>query len=64
MFGIGKLLSTATKVVTCPIDIVESVADVASGGDGSRDSKQASGGAVLSEMRDAACRALEDIDDD
>jgi hypothetical protein len=63
MFGLGTILSSAVKVVTCPIDIAESVMDVATGGDGSKASKRSSGVPMLSEIRDAACKPLEDLDD-
>jgi hypothetical protein len=58
----GNLLSGIVKVVTVPIDIVESVADVACGGDGSKASKKASGVPMLSELRDAVCEPLEELD--
>ncbi len=59
----GSILSRVVKVVTCPIDIAESVMDVACGGDGSKRSKKNSGVPLLSELRDAACEPLEDLDD-
>ena len=58
---IGKFLSSAVKVVTCPIDIAESVLDVACGGDGSKKSKQTLD-SPFSGIRDGVCNALEDID--
>lgn len=63
MLGIGTFLSKTVKVISCPIDIAESVMDVATGGDGSKQSKQNSGVPLLSELRDAACKPLEDLDD-
>ncbi len=57
----GKLLSSVVKVVTAPIDIVESVVDVATGGDGSKRSKRQSD-FFMSEIRDGVCKGLEDID--
>ena len=57
----GKLLSSAVKVVTCPIDVVESVVDVACGGDGSKASKQGADN-FMSEFRDGICNGLEDLD--
>jgi hypothetical protein len=59
----GKFLSDVVKVVTCPVDIIESVGDVMTGGDGSKQSKQNSGIPALSELRDGACKGLEDLDD-
>ena len=58
----GSILSGIVKAVTVPIDIVESVADVAMGGDGSKASKKSSGVPMLSDLRDAACEPLEDLD--
>ena len=58
----GSLISTLVKVATCPIDIAESVVDVATGGDGSKASKQAAGLPLPSELRDGACKALEELD--
>jgi hypothetical protein len=59
----GKILSNVVKVVTCPIDIVESIGDVIVGGDGSKQSKKQSDFPALSELRDGACKGLEDLDD-
>ena len=59
----GSFLSSVVKVVTVPIDIVESVADVATGGTGTKRSKRQSGLPLLSDLRDAACKPLEDLDD-
>ena len=58
----GKFLSDVTKIVTVPIDITESVADVMIGGDGSKESKKDNMN-IMSDVRDAACEALEDLDD-
>ena len=58
----GKLISSAIKVATLPIDIVESVADVAVGGDGSKKSKRMNDN-PMSEIRDSVCKAVEEIDD-
>ncbi len=57
---LGVLLSGMIKVVTIPVDIVESVADVAVGGDGSKKSKQTLD-LPLSEIRDSICKGLEDL---
>lgn len=58
----GSLLSGIVKLATCPIDMVESVIDASVGGDGSKASKKLSGVPMLSELRDAACEPLEDLD--
>jgi hypothetical protein len=58
----GSLISTLVKVATCPIDIAESVVDVATGGDGSKSSKRSAGLPLPSELRDGACKALEEMD--
>lgn len=57
----GKLISGAIKVVTLPIDVVESVADAAIGGDGSKESKRMNDN-PLSEIRDSVCKSVEEID--
>lgn len=57
----GKIISSAIKIATCPIDIVESTLDVACGGDGSKKSKK-QGCLPLSEIRDNICQGLEDLD--
>ncbi len=58
---IGNLLSGIIKIVTIPIDIAESVLDVVSGGDGSKESKKIAD-SPLSGIRDAVCNGLEDLD--
>jgi len=59
---IGKLLSRAIKIATCPIDVAESALDVVTGGDGSKRSKQESDVPRLGNLRDGICKGLEDID--
>ena len=59
---IGKLLSGAIKIATCPVDIVESGFDVLTGGDGSKRSKEESDMPRLGSLRDGICKGLEDID--
>jgi len=59
---IGKLLSTATQVVTTPIDITEVVVDCAIGGNGGRDKLKDTLPVVPSEVRDKICDVFEDID--
>lgn len=63
MFGLGKIISGAVRIATCPIDIAESVLDAATGGDGSKASKKSSGVPLLSDLRDAALEPIEDLDD-
>jgi hypothetical protein len=58
----GQFLSNVVKVASCPVDILESVGDVLIGGDGSKRSKQESGLPALSQLRDGACKGLEDLD--
>ena len=60
---LGNLLSKTIKLITVPVDMVESVLDVATGGDGSKASKKSSGLPLPSELRDAICQPLEDLDD-
>ena len=57
----GKVLSGAIKVITSPIDVVESAADVVTGGDGSKRSKKQADN-FMSEIRDGICKGLEDMD--
>ena len=57
---LGKLISSVIEVVTLPIDIVESTIDVATGGDGSKESKGQSGMPRLGELRDAINKGIED----
>jgi hypothetical protein len=59
----GSILSSIIKVATCPIDMAESALDVACGGDGSEESKRNSGVPLISGLRDAVCKPLEELDD-
>ena len=59
---IGKLLGKAIEVVTLPIDAIDAVADVATGGDGSKRSRR-DGDNPLTEIRDGIVKACEEIDD-
>jgi len=59
----GKLLSEIVKVATLPIDVVESGLDVLIGGDGSKDSKEASDMPRLGSLRDGICDGIEDAID-
>ena len=65
---IGKLLSTALKTVTLPIDALNITTDIMSGGDGSKASRANSDFptpfSTLEEIRDALAQAAEDIDED
>ncbi len=58
----GSIISSAIKIATLPIDVVETVADVAIGGDGSKASKKMNDANLMSQMRDAVCDAVEEID--
>ena len=57
----GSILSSVVKVATLPVDVIDAVADVACGGDGSKESR-ATGDNPLTEIRDGICKALEDLD--
>lgn len=59
---IGSLISKAIKVATLPLDAVEAAGDIITGGDGSAESRRASGMPLPSEIRDAVCKVAEDID--
>ena len=56
----GKLITSVIKVATLPVDIVESAVDVATGGDGSKESKEMFGMPRLGELRDAINKGIED----
>lgn len=65
----GKLLSSAIKVVTLPVDAASAAADIVTGGDGSKRSRTATGDVfpnvlgAAEELRDRVAEAAEDIDD-
>ena len=59
----GKLISSAIKVATLPIDVAESTLDVLSGGDGSKESKRLAD-PFMSGIRDGICKGIEDTLDD
>ncbi len=60
----GSILSRAIKIATVPLDMAESVVDVAVGGDGTKASKRSSGVPLPSALRDAVAQAAEDLDDE
>jgi hypothetical protein len=62
---IGKLLSTAIKTVTLPVDAANAALDVLAGGSGSKKSRNSAPTplSLVEEIRDAACNAAEEIDD-
>ena len=59
---IGKLLGAAVRIVTIPVDVVEIAMDMATGGSGSKASRQSSDMPMLSNLRDKVAETLEDID--
>jgi len=61
---IGKLLSTAIKVATLPIDAASATVDVLLSGDGSKNSRKdnCEPFAILEQIRDAVAGYAEDID--
>ena len=61
----GKLITGIIKIATLPVDVVESVVDVATGGDGTKESKERSGMPRVGELRDGICDGIEDaLEDD
>jgi len=62
---LGKLLSTAIKAVTLPIDAANAGIDIMCGGDGSKRSRtdESNPMAFLEELRDRVAEAAEGIDD-
>ena len=59
---LGKLLSSAVRLVTLPVDIVETGVDLATGGDGSLRGLKQADLPLISEFRDAVAETLEKID--
>lgn len=59
---IGKLLSTAIKVATIPIDSIDAALGALSGGDGSKESIDQADIPRPSAIRDAVCDRVEEID--
>lgn len=61
---LGKLLSSAIKVVTLPLDAANAGMDMLCGGDGSKDSRNSydSPLSALETLRDEVTEAAEDID--
>lgn len=60
----GKLLSSAIKVVTLPVDAANAAMDIATGGDGSKRSRsECPLTGDLEHLRDVVADAAEDIDD-
>lgn len=60
----GKLLSTAIKVVTLPVDAASAGLDVLTGGDGSKRSRNddCNPFGMIEQIRDRIAEAAEDID--
>ena len=64
----GKLLSSAIKIVTLPIDVANSAMDIATGGNGSKSSRtgyqnDGSPFAMVEKLRDNVADAAKDIDE-
>jgi len=61
----GKLISSAIKVATLPVDMANAGMDKLAGGDGSKRSRLETPSplSLIEEVRDAAAKAAEDIDD-
>jgi hypothetical protein len=60
----GKFLSTAIRVVTLPVDAVNVGMDIATGGDGSKESREdVPLTSDLEKLRDAIADTAEDLDD-
>lgn len=62
----GKLLSSAIRIATIPIDAVDAAADIATGGDGSKQSRMNDIPNPLNaveQLRDRIAEAAEKIDD-
>lgn len=63
---IGKLISSAIKVVTLPVDMVNAGMDILAGGDGGKESRMNTPSplSLVEELRDAAANAAEELDED
>ena len=61
----GKLLGSAIRIVTLPIDAVNIGLDLATGGDGSKESRTdfPSPTALAEQIRDKLAEAAEEIDE-
>jgi len=59
---IGKLLGAALKIATIPVDVVEIGMDMATGGSGSKESRNSADLPLLSNFRDKIAETLEEID--
>lgn len=57
---LGSLFGAAIRIVNIPVKLTESVADVVTGGDGSRRSKEAVSPVVPSEVLDKIAERLEE----
>lgn len=63
---IGKLISKTIKIITLPVDAANSALDLATGGDGSKESRNSldfpSPFSILEKIRDKTCETAEKID--
>lgn len=61
----GKLLGTAIRVVTLPVDAANAGMDILAGGDGSKRSRRADDNplAMLEQLRDRVAETAEELDD-
>lgn len=60
----GSFLKGVIKVATLPIDVLEAGADVCTGGDGSKASRQETPLGMASSIRDGVADAVEESLDD
>jgi hypothetical protein len=61
----GKLLGSAIRIVTLPIDAANAALDIAAGGDGSKESRtEDSITGDLEKLRDKVAETADEIDDD
>lgn len=61
----GKLLATAIKTVTLPLDAANAGMDILCGGDGSKESRteEPTPFALLENLRDRVAEAAKDVDE-
>ncbi len=66
MFGIGKIIGTGIRVVSLPLDAANAGLDIATGGSGSKRSRNSDDFnplSALEQLRDEVAETADEIDD-
>lgn len=68
MFGLGKIISSGIRIATLPVDAANAAADIVTGGDGSKRSRNHNPHfpnplSAAEKLRDRVAETAEDIDD-